>query len=205
MRTMALVAVVFLAGFAGVASGQPSLYYASGDESGNGFISIPGVFVGPVQGVLLPDPLNGGVQALTYVIPIPNLFVPGDLILHEGITTQDSDWLRFELIGNISSNVVFYSDNSDGSDSLADLLGLPSESVLQPNSIEFLEQGTEGGWSGLVYTPIATPQGIWPGWPGYVLGIPGFTYNITSDVPEPATMTLLALGLGAALLRRRMK
>jgi hypothetical protein len=213
MRTMALVAVLFLGGFASVASGQASPYYASGDESGNGFVSIPGVFVGPVQGVLLPDLLNGGVQALTYVIPIPNLFVPGDLILHEPVNNpneppaEDSDWVRFELdTVNGTSNVVFYSEYGEAD--LADI-GLPSN--LQSNWLELVEQpleGNEGGWNGLVYVPIVDGTHT-SGQPGFVPFFAGqFTYNITSDapVPEPATMTLLALGLGgAALLRRRKR
>ena len=67
---------------------------------------------------------------------------------------------------------MFYSDISDGKDSLADT-GFPSS--LYTNTLAVIETGPEGGPNGYIYTPTA-------GQPGFVAGASGpVTYVIQSD------------------------
>jgi PEP-CTERM motif len=90
---------------------------------------------------------------------------------------------------------VFYSDNAEGSDALADT-GFPTASYA--NALTLTEVGPEGN-NGITYTPLA-------GQPGFVAGAAGpVTYVIVSDaaVPEPATLTLLGLGAAGFLLIHR--
>jgi len=101
-----------------------------------------------------------------------------------------SDVIRFNPDAGSGGTMVFYSDNSDGVDSLADT-GLPGS--FYANDLIVTEIGAEGS-NGFDYTPTA-------GQPGFVAGSAGpVTYNTASDssAPEPAS-TLLMLG-GAGLL-----
>ena len=80
--------------------------------------------------------------------------------------------------------LVFYSDNSDGVDALADV-GFPTLAIAPV--LPFPEVGPEGN-NGFTYTPL-------PGQPGSIFGVP-VTYVIRSDTaPEPATLALLGIGL----------
>ena len=139
MRTMALVAVVFLAGFAGVASAQSRPYVVL-DENGNGSWTWPGVGSGLLQATVGEDPGDPDEQDTLVYSGFPFTFDIGDLILHDegGV----SDVLRFSRYAGV---IAFYSSNADGADSLADV-GLP----WQPNfyggiPVEADEQGVEGG------------------------------------------------------------
>jgi hypothetical protein len=157
----------------------------SADENGNGTFTNSAGFFSTLPGVLLPDPGPGGLPAaLTYGLLNPPGLVAGDLILIEPPGTV-SDILRFNPNQN-GGSLVFYSDNLDGADALADT-GFPT--AFYTNTATFFEVGPEGA-NGFTYTPLA-------GQPGFVAGAGGpVTYVITSDVvPEPGSFALLALGV----------
>jgi hypothetical protein len=121
--------------------------------------------------------------------------VAGDVILTEA--GVPSDVIRFNPNqvgpGGGLGTLVFYSDNLDGVDSLADI-GLPT--AFYANQVLILEVGGEGD-NGAVYIPVA-------GQPGFVAGAGApVEYHILSDVPEPATFGLLGIALmGLAGIRR---
>lgn len=156
------------------------------DENGNGTLVFPtGTFVMP--STLATDPGPGGLaNALTYNLLGPPSLVGGDVILSEGVgaTVVPSDVIRFLSDGGL---FVFYSDNGDGSDSLADI-GLPTSFF--ENNVTIVETGPEGD-NGAIYTPTANQPGFVPGF--------AVTYHFISDssVPEPATWAMMLLGLGA--------
>ena len=180
---LSMVAALLPLLFIGTAFAQgPTIAF---DENGNGAF-------GP--GFLAPDPGPGGLNSvLTYNLPFAG--IPGDVLLHDANEAGNPvfDVLRF----NGNGTLLFYSDNVDGADALADTPAPPS--AFYPNQVNLQEIGPEGN-NGAIYTPL-------PGQPGYD---PGFlpTYNFVSDgvVPEPGTAMLLALGgpaLVAAAQRRR--
>jgi hypothetical protein len=79
-----------------------------------------------------------------------------------------------------------------------------------PNSAGTMEQGAEDGWNGMKdYTPWSwlNDSGQLQYTPGYMTqyGDGGVTYNFTSDVPEPATIGLLGLGVLSLLRNRRFR
>jgi hypothetical protein len=145
--------------------------------------------------MLAADPGPGGLpSALTYNLPdLPSL-VAGDVLLQETVGTAVlSDIIRFNPAGTggptYPASLVFYSDNLDGSTSLADTR-FPL--LNYANALTLTEVGPEVGPNGLMsYTPTASQPGF----------VPGFmaTYNFTSDsaVPEPASLAILSLGLAA--------
>ncbi len=175
------------------------------DENGNGYTDYPSVGTHLTSGFDSPEDneYDGPIPApatLYYVLPGQGEtgwggVMEGDVVVTEPDGTI-SDVLRFVSSTN---RVYVYSDlGSDPAD-----VGIPS--VLWTDSSVFVpEEGTELGWNGIHYTPIANGEAQ----PGFLsttipwTEAPWFSYVFTSDVPEPATMSLLALG-GLVSLRRR--
>jgi len=166
------------------------------DENGNGTIQFPGGPISSLLDFLAPDRGPGGLSsALTYNLGGPPSLITGDLLVQEPGMDMLSEIIRFNLggsgISNTAASLVFYSDNGDGVDSLADT-GFPT--ALSSNTVSLREIGPEGA-NGLVYTPTANQ-------PGYISGF-AVTYVITSDsdsaVPEPASISLFALAGGLLL------
>lgn len=185
-----------LAAAASAASITPVLI--SVDEFGNGTIQFSGGPSGPLHGILQADPGPGGLaSALTYNLGGPPSIVAGDVFLSEPGRDSLSDIIRFNPAGtgpaSYAASLVFYSDTSDGVDSLADT-GFPNS--FYDNRTTVLEVGPEGA-NGASYTPNSDQ-------PGYV---PGFlvTYAITSDseIPEPASVSLFAIAGGLFLAGKR--
>ena len=120
----------------------------------------------------------------------------GDLIMLEPGSESISDIIRFNPAGTGSANypasVVFYSDNLDGVDALADT-GFPI--ALYTNTLIVTEVGLEGN-NGFRYTPNSDQPGF----------IPGFavTYDLISDsAPEPTSAALMLVAAGSFLAGRR--
>jgi len=149
------------------------------DESGNGGIQS---LSNPFQIARNPGSLVNRV--LTY--NLPSAETPGDLYLNDspvGAPAVIGEVLRFT--GN--GTVQFYSDNSDGVDSLADTSGLPAP--ILTNVVTVPEIGPEGS-NGAIYTPTL-------GQPGYnpAAGVGGTSYFIVSDSPVPEASSVVSLGL----------
>lgn len=162
------------------------------DEFGNGLTDYPATTLHALPVGLVADPSGGlGVPVLVYVLPFTP--IQGDVQLQEfaGVAIF-SDVVRF-----FNQFMIFYSDNGDGVDAIADA-GLPGP--LSTNVVTILEVGPEGN-NGAIYTPTANQ-------PGYINSDFSATYNITSDsaVPEPGIVSLMAAGLaGLGLLKRYCK
>jgi hypothetical protein len=178
MRTCILlgICVVLLVGQKAGAGTVPPLVF---DEKGNGAF-------GP--GFLANDPGPGGLHAvLTYHLPFAG--VPGDVLLTDANAGGAFlDVIRF----NGNGTLIFYSDNVDGADSLADTPSPPS--ALYPNQTRIPEVGPEGN-NGAFYTPGPNDPGFDPSLP---------TYHFISDgdatTPVPVPLPLASLSALAACL-----
>lgn len=172
------------------------------DENGHGTFTNTTGFNSTLLFALQPDPGPGGLAgALTYDLQNPPGLVAGDLIMLEpGGGGAISDIIRFNPnevgAGGGTGALVFYSDNVDGKDSLADI-GFPT--ALYANNLTVTEVGPEGN-NGFTYTPTA-------GQPGFVAGAGGpVTYVIKSDVlPEPSSIALGGIGAVALLVGRTIR
>jgi hypothetical protein len=160
------------------------------DENCNGLLTNTNIFMSAIPCAVLTDRGPGGwASALTYGLLNPPGMVAGDLLLLEPASNGVlSDLVRFNP-GQNGGSLVFYSDNTDGADSLADT-GFPT--ALYTNNAVLFEIGPEG-LNGLTYTPTA-------GQPGFVAGAGGaVTYVIESDTvttPEPSSFGLVIIGVG---------
>lgn len=175
------------------------------DEDGNGTITYSNGFSSPLPFAMLPDPGPGGLSSVaTYGLGNPTGLVAGDLLISDEVDGPILDVVRFNPDQN-GGSLVFYSDDSDGADSLADTPSPPSD--FYANTLFLTESGPEGGPNGLVYTPTA-------GQPGFIAGASApVTYRIMSDsapptiVPEPSTIALGLTGsvVGVVLASRRRR
>ena len=169
------------------------------DENGNGTFQLSTATAISLPGVMQADTGPGGLaSALTYNLQGPPALVAGDVFMSEPGVDALSDIIRFNPAGtgtpDYPASLVFYSDNSDGVTALADT-GFPTS--FYTNTVTIPEVGSEGA-TGAVYTPNSDQPGF----------VPGFlvTYDITSDsstVPEPASISLIALAGGALLAGKR--
>jgi hypothetical protein len=173
------------------------------DENGNGRATTTAGANIALPFSLQNDPGPGGLDnVLTYSLVSPPGLTAGDVLFSgEAGLAFGGDIVRFNpterCVDGTIGCLVFYSDNIPIADSLADTDGPPLD--LYPNTTTVLEMGPEGN-NFAVYTPL-------PGQPGFVAGADGpVTYTLISDVPEPSTLTILAVGLaGAGLVRRRSR
>ena len=125
-----------------------------------------------------PDPSwSSPFNVLAYSMMGPPSVVAGDVQMRDGSVTLDV--IRFNPAGTggnplYPASILFYSDNLDGFDALADTPGPPPQHT---NVVYIDEVGTESVNYGL-YTPSN-------GQPGFV---PGYTvsYKFISHTPEPA-------------------
>jgi hypothetical protein len=159
------------------------------DENGNGTLLFPGGSPIPTHGVLQADPGPGGLSSvMTYNLLGPPSLVAGDVLLTEGVGGPVFDVVRFNPAGtgspSYAASLLFYSDNVDGFDALADTPSPPGS--FYTNTITIPELGTELD-NGAIYTPTA-------GEPGFVAGF-SVTYDLISDVPEPPSWSLLGVAL----------
>jgi hypothetical protein len=145
------------------------------DENGN--MLANGIFT---TGVIGTDPGPGGLAGvLIYTLPFAG--TQGDLL---SFLEDVGDVLRF----NGDGTVIFYSDNTDGADSLADTPSPPLE--FYTNVVDVTEVGPEGNNS-ITYIPTS-------GQPGYDVSNPSYLFiSDGSLVPEPGSFGLMASGLAA--------
>jgi hypothetical protein len=199
-----LLAAIWIGHSTGIAQAQVGNPLITVDEHGKGSLLFPGGAPFPTVGVLAPDPGPGGLaSALTYNLLGPPGLIAGDVHLIEpGTRDTLSEIIRFNPAGTGSpaypASLVFYSDNADGVDALADT-GFPTGAYT--NIVTLLEVGPEGS-NGAFYTPG-------PDQPGFVAGF-AVTYHFISDdaVPEPGAAVMLLAGapvIGAYMLRRRKR
>ncbi len=158
------------------------------DEDGHGSLVNPlsGLFNLPSS--MAADPGPGGLSsALTYNLLNPPNLVTGDVLLLEPGSEEISEIIRF----NSNGTLVFYSDNTEGADALADT-GFPT--LFSTNVVRISEVGGEGS-NGAFYTPGSSQPGFVP------RTLFPVSYHFISDanssvVPEPGSLAFLA-GLGS--------
>jgi hypothetical protein len=195
IRFLLLLAAVLSAALPGARAtfiaGDPtdgSSFIFNFDENGNGQISVNGEDFTSLTGTLMPDPTQGGLPVLTYLLP--RIVIGGDVrIWDDFVEGQLSDVLRFtDAQGSpytfSADRMIFYSSLPEPNEpaALADT-GIPETLYIN----EF--GGTVEADNAFSWVP-AGPE--------------GHTYNGLSDVPEPSALALLCLP-AAALLRRRRR
>jgi hypothetical protein len=134
-RVFALFALLFTAAFlarpvnAGTIPGSGDPFVLNFDENGNGTVSVNGGPIQTLNGALLPDPSNGGIPALTFLLPTEVTI--GDVAIREGAGGPIGDLLRFTGAQGSQSEfgdrMIFYSLTGGGA--LADT-GFPANAFL---------------------------------------------------------------------------
>jgi len=145
------------------------------DENGNGSYNVDGGQFFPLLGALMPDPSNGGVLALTYILPAAigagNLG-NGDVGVLE-VTGARSDGVRFtdaqgRLTGATADRLIYYSDPDEGEGvrDLADT-GFPTNfdpgfnvNEVGPEGNDGFEFGSPNHYVGISDAPVPEPSGI---------------------------------------------
>jgi hypothetical protein len=184
----------------GILSAQGPLVTYHFDEFGYGIGSGPGG-TQLLPGTLASDPGPGGLaSALSYSgLGSPPSLVAGDLFLFDADNTL-SDLIRFNPAGTGGNpaylpTLVFYSSPGGFPPTPADT-GFPLSNYT--NTVSLTETVLSDGAIGVVYTPTA-------GQPGFVSGFT-VVYNLTSDAPEPGSMSFCLIGALALLgVRRSLK
>jgi hypothetical protein len=193
---LGLTAVAMLTGGASRAKAGPMIgsgdpFNITFDENGNGSISVNGGPVEPLQGSLMPDPTNGGVPALTYLLP--QRVVTGTLLIYEDAgKTILGDALRFtDAAGTISGGLsgdgvrmIFYSALGGGM--LADT-GFPAN-ILTGGPTSSIVENADGTFD---YLPGGVQDNQYH-------GVSQEVSPAVPSTPEPSSLSLLALG-GVAL------
>jgi hypothetical protein len=113
------------------------------DENGNGFINGSPVVSGPGTDF-------SGHPALLFDFPSGVRVTSGDVEIREPGSTDRTDGLRFENT-QVGSVMAFYSNNDDGTDSVADV-GLPGNFMPAALALETTPEGANS----FVYIPIST-------------------------------------------------
>lgn len=132
---------------------------------------------------------NAPFQSPVLVYTLPFAGVAGNVLLTEPGTSIPGDVLQF----NGDGTVIFYS-KIDSDNALAERFSPPIFPFPVHNSITIAE-GVSGS---ATYTPTAGQPGFDSSAPTYI-----FTSDVTSTVPEPASIALLLLG--APLLIRQIR
>lgn len=159
------------------------------DENGNGSISVDGGAFTNLTGTLMPDPTQGGLPVLTYLLP--RIVIGGDVrIWDDFVGGQLSDILRFTDAAGTpytfsADRMIFYSNLPGDGDppALADT-GIPE--TLYVNEFG----GTVESDGSFSWVPA---------------GPAGHTYNGLSEVPEPSSPILLCLAARIILCRGRAR
>jgi len=181
LAILSLVAMLLLGSAVGQASAGPLITV---DENGNGFATG----FGPLPFNIGPDPGPGGLPAvLIYTLPFAG--TQGDVLMQSvGTEPGIAGTVIFDVVRfNGDGTLIFYSDNVPASDSLGDTPSPPGS--LYANQVTVTESGPDDFNNAAFYVPTAGQPGFDPSGP---------QYNLISDTPEPATLTLMGIG-GAGL------
>jgi PEP-CTERM motif len=178
-------AMVILFGGVGQASASFILHF---DENGNGSytqtLSSGAVVSGTIVGVVTQDPsAPAGMMGLTYTLP--ELVNNGDVLVTEpGNPTAPviSDLLRFTnnrgdlTVGHQTAGLLIYYSDIEQGEANTDLADLPFTTLPANQNGIISEVGPEGN-NGFDWLPG------------------GNEYVGISDAPEPATLTILGIGI----------